>query len=106
MWFAAIVFCMLISTPTAALQLYGNYPGYRYAAMPPQEIPLDIVDCVLHFSVVPRADGTLDVAKFGLQPARMQEFVALAPCAFLVVGGGGASAGFRTARQRRSRPIS
>ena len=42
-------------------------------------------------------NGTLDVAKFGLPPARMREMVALAPCAFLVVGGGGASAGFRTA---------
>lgn len=102
MTYAKSLVCGLIvalgaASAVAGPMVYGYYPGYRYREMPPAEIPLEIVDCVLHFSAVPRRDGTLDTSRFGLSPARMREMVELAPCATLTIGGGGVSGGFKTA---------
>jgi chitinase len=82
----------VLPTQTAALPLTGYYPDYQYAKEHPSELPFEVLDCIEHFSLTPKNDGGLQ----GIAPARMSEMAALAPCAQIVIGGPGRSAGFRS----------
>jgi GH18 family chitinase len=90
----ALLGLILWSGAPAAWEERGNYPDYRRSVLPaPAQMAADLGGCLLHFSLTPKADGTLQ----GMTAARMQEMTAGAPCAILVIGGAGRSSGFRSA---------
>ncbi|UPT75132.1 MAG: hypothetical protein M0D55_05315 [Elusimicrobiota bacterium] len=78
------------------------YPGWRQARLAPDRIDYEAVTHVAHFSLIPRADGTLDAGTNRLTPANVAAAVAAAHGAgkkILVTIGG-------RARARASRPRS
>lgn len=56
----------------------GYYPGWRQARMPPSEVDFGAMTHVIHFSVVPREDGTLDSAVNMMTPANIAAAVSAA----------------------------
>jgi chitinase len=84
--------------PRRALWVTGYYAGWMQDAVPPDALALRSLTHVIHFALVPRADGSLDAAENGLGAAHARSIVAAAHaagCRVLVsVGGAGARAGF------------
>jgi chitinase len=95
----------LIASPAAAKchegWVFGNYPGYRFWQMSPEQIDWSAINCVLHFAALPQSDGTIDLSRFQLFPARIEQMVRLAreteACVLLTVGGANTKRGFRQA---------
>lgn len=72
----AAVACARAEEPGAWVT--GYYPGWRQARMPPAEVDFGALTHVIHFSVVPREDGTLDSAVNMLTPANIRAAVSAA----------------------------
>lgn len=66
------------AAPSTGVWVTGYYPGWRQARLPPADIDYGAVTHLIHFSVVPRADGTLDAAVNMLTPANVKAAVAAA----------------------------
>jgi len=64
-----------------AVWVTGYYPGWRQSRLPPASIDFDAVTHLVHFSVVPRPDGTLNAAVNMLTPANIAGAVAAAHAA-------------------------
>ncbi len=83
------------------LRVTAYYPGYRQGYLPPSNIDFSAVTHVIHFSVMPNADGTLNTGANGLTPAYSTDLVARAHAggcqALICVGGAGSQAGFQGA---------
>ncbi len=56
----------------------GYYAGWRQSRLAPAQIDFDAVTVLVHFSVVPRADGTLDSRVNMLNPANVKAAVTAA----------------------------
>lgn len=84
------------------------YPGWRQARLPPGLIDFEAITHLVHFGVVPRADGTLDTAQNVMTPANVAAAVSAAHRAgrkiLFTVGGQGTHAGFASAIAGRRRP--
>jgi chitinase len=69
------------------------YTGWRQARMPPSEIDFDAITHLVHFSVVPRPDGSLDARANRLTPENVKAAVDAAHAAkkkiLFTVGGQG-----------------
>ena len=109
--------CALNSSPSQAapetapksvpLWISGYYPGWKQEAMPPSAIDFGAVTHLIHFSLLPRADGTLDAEKHGLSIENSRAAIAAAHQAgrqvLVCVGGGGSIEGFRGALREANR---
>jgi chitinase len=85
----------------------GYYPGYHQGTMPASNIDFVTITHVIHFSLVPRTDGTLDSNLNVITPAYSQDLVTRAHAggrkALICIGGAGSQAAFQgaTATVRR-----
>jgi chitinase len=64
-----------------SLWVTGYYPGWRQSRLSPANIDFEAVTHLVHFSVVPRADGTLNSEVNMLTPANVKAAVAAAHAA-------------------------
>lgn len=92
----------------ADLWTTAYYPAYRQTQMPPAEIDFNVVTHVIHFSVVPKPDGTLDTLANELSQVHAKDLVAHARAArrhaLLCVGGANSQAGFQGATSAMNLP--
>ena len=92
---------LVVTEARADLRVTAYYPGYRQSYLNPVNIDFTAVTHVIHFSVVPRTDGTLNTTLNGLTPAYSTALVTSAHAAgrkaLICVGGAGSQAGFRGA---------
>ena len=81
--------------------VFGYYAGYEYWQMAPDQIEWSGVNCVLHFAADPHGDGAIDLSRFQLFPARIEQMVQLArdneACVLLTVGGANTKRAFAAA---------
>jgi chitinase len=85
----------------AGLWVTGYYPAYRQSYLPPAKIDFTTVTHVIHFSVEPNSDGSLNTAGSGITPAYSADLISHAHAAgrkvILCVGGADTEAGFQGA---------
>jgi chitinase len=90
--------CLVASPARADLWITGYYPGYETSQMAPSNIDFTLVTHVIHFALVPQADGSLDSNEFSLSAAACAKLVGLAHGAgrkaLVCVGGAGSETGF------------
>lgn len=107
---AAVVvgsWCCLSTWARADLWSTGYYPGYRQAYYPPSTIDFTALSHVIHFSIMPNSDGTLNTGIQGLKPAFSSDLVSRAHAAgrqvLICVGGAESQAGFQGATSSANR---
>lgn len=85
----------------ADLRVTAYYPGYKQASMPASEIDFSVVTHLIHFSVVPNPDGTLNSAANGITLTRSADLITRAHASgrkvLICVGGAGSETGFQGA---------
>jgi chitinase len=85
----------------AALWITGYYPGYHQSYLPPSEIDFTVVTHVVHFSLMPNTDGSLNPSPNGITPPYSTDLVSTAHAAgrkvLICVGGGSSGPGFQGA---------
>src|SRR5208282_4717378 len=90
-----LIICLLFLPLLARADLWiaGYYPGYETGQMAPSNIDFTTVTHVIHFSLVPQSDGSLDSEANGLTPSACNTLVGLAHAAgkkaLVCVGGAG-----------------
>lgn len=93
----------------AGFWITAYYPGYRQSYLAASNIDFTVVTHVIHFSVMPNSDGTLDPALNAIIPARTADLVARAHAAgraaLICVGGAGSQPGFQAATSSLNRPV-
>ena len=79
----------------------GYYPGWTQSYMPPSAIDFSALTHVIHFSVLPQSDGTVNSVELGLTSAASATLISRAHAAgckvLLCVGGAGTQSGFKQA---------
>jgi chitinase len=81
----------------AELWSTGYYPGYRQSAMPASNVDFGALTHVIHFSVAPNPDGTLDTTVNNITASRSTDLVTRAHAAgrkVLISVAGSGSGGF------------
>jgi chitinase len=90
-----------VSSARGELRVTGYYPGYRQGYYAPSNIDFSALTHIIHFSIVPNANGTLNTTLNGLTPAYSTSLVSSAHAAgrkaLICVGGAGSQAGFQGA---------
>ena len=85
----------------ADVRITAYYPGYKQGTMPASEIDFSVVTHLIHFSLLPNSDGTLDTNVNGITAARSADVVGRAHQAgrkvLICVGGAGSEPGFQGA---------
>ncbi|MGH7968774.1 MAG: glycoside hydrolase family 18 protein, partial [Limisphaerales bacterium] len=95
--------CSVLDSVPCYGQLWttGYYPGYRQSYLPPSAIDFDALTHIIHFSLVPNTDGTLNYSANGITAARSADLLARAHAAgrrvLVCVGGADSQTGFRGA---------
>ncbi|MET0263767.1 MAG: glycoside hydrolase family 18 protein, partial [Rariglobus sp.] len=91
----------------ASLWITAYYPGWQQHNLAPADIDFRAVTHLVQFSVLPRADGSLDWTKHDLDGAHIKETVRLAHAAgrkvLLCVGGADSAQAFRGAMAEKTR---
>ncbi|HXU78194.1 MAG TPA: glycoside hydrolase family 18 protein, partial [Methylomirabilota bacterium] len=107
----ALLFCSLVLpgwNSRADLWCTGYYPGWEQAAMPPTAVDFTTLTHIIHFSVVPNSNGTLDSSINGLSLANSSDLISHAHSAgrkvLFCVGGAGSQIGFQGATTAANRP--
>lgn len=79
----------------ADLWSVGYFPGWAQSGMPASNIDFSVITHVIHFSVLPNSDGSLDTTDNGITPAYTADVVSHAHAAhrqaLICVGGAGTS---------------
>ena len=82
-------------TASADVWSTGYYPGYRQSAMPASVVDFTALTHVIHFSVAPNSDGTLNTTVNSITASRSNDLVSRAHTAgkkvLICVGGAGAT---------------
>jgi GH18 family chitinase len=106
----ALLCFLLLAAPCsrADLRITAYYPGYKQSSMPASEIDFSVVTHLIHFSVVPDPDGTLNAGANGITPARSADVVSRAHAAgrpvLICVGGSNSQSGFQGATSPANLP--
>ena len=92
----------------ADLWCVGYFPGWAEDGMPASNIDFSVVTHVIHFSVLPNADGTLDTTDNGITPAYTADVVSRAHAANrkALICVGGADTVFRAPSAIPTSPVS
>ena len=108
-----VVLCnaLLLATFTsnAALWVTGYYPAYEQAYLPPSAIDFSALTHLIHFSVFPNSDGTLNSSDNGLTPAYSADVISRAHAAgvkvLICVGGANSETDFQAATSTATLPV-
>ncbi len=89
------------------LGVTGYYPGYEQSSLPPAAIDFSVVTHVVHFSILPNANGSVRFAN-GLTAAYCSNLVwqthRAGGKAIICAGGGGSQSAFQAATTAAIRP--
>jgi chitinase len=89
------------SSASSGIWVTGYYAGWEQDRMPPDKIDFTALTHVVHFSVMPKLDGSLDIVRFDISPARSAAIVTATHNAgrkvLLCVGGANSAVNFRGA---------
>jgi chitinase len=93
----------------AEIWCLGYYPGWEQGSMPASNIDFTTLTHIIHFSVVPRADGTLDSDANSISPENSSDVISKAHAAgrkvSICVGGGGSENVFQGATSSTNLPV-
>ncbi len=93
--------CLSFSVAHADLWSTGYYPGWEQGSLPASNIDFTALTHIIHFSVIPNADGTLNSSANGVSLANSTDIVARAHAAgrpvLICVGGAGSESDFQAA---------
>ena len=109
--FPLVLIVLALFAPAARAEgwVTGYYTGWRQNRLPADRIDFDAVTHIVHFAVVPRADGTIDAASNMLTPANVEAAVRAAHLAgrkiLFAVGGRDSRAAFEGAMSGRNRDV-
>jgi len=97
-----LMFAFLLSPePLAGPWTTAYYPGYHQKSMAADQIDFTVVSHIIHFSVMPNADGTLNTTINGITEANSAGLVSKTHAAgrkvLVCIGGAGSEAGFQGA---------
>jgi len=91
----------------ADLWVTAYYPGWEQSSMPPSTIDFTVVTHVIHFSLIPNSDGSLDSSGNVLTPAYCSSLVSATHGAgrkaIICVGGASTETGFQGATTTANR---
>ncbi len=97
-WSAALLLSWLTPSTRADLWVTGYYPGYEQSYLTPSNIDFSALTHIIHFSIVPNANGTLDPDQNVVTPSYSTNLVARAHAAgkkvLISIGGAGGQTGF------------
>lgn len=100
-WLFPICLCLFNALARAGTWTTAYYPGYHQTYMPAAQIDFSVVSHLIHFSVMPNADGTLNTTANGITAARTADVVSRAHAAgrkvLICAGGSSSEAGFQGA---------
>src|SRR5215475_5730856 len=103
----AVGLCFISSLARADLWCTGYYPGWEQGSMPASTIDFGALTHIIHFSVVPSTDGTLDTTANSVTAANSSDIVSHAHAAgkkvLICVGGAGSQTGFQGATSSTNR---
>jgi chitinase len=103
-----LAFGLISGVANAALWSTGYFPGWQQAVMPATNIDFAALTHIIHFAVVPRADGTLDTNACNLTSANSMGLVSSAHAAdrkaLICVGGANSQMGFQGATSPANLP--
>ncbi|HVU07202.1 MAG TPA: glycoside hydrolase family 18 protein [Verrucomicrobiae bacterium] len=93
--------CFISPVIRADLWSVGYYPGWEQSSMPASNIDFAALTHVIHFSLVPNADGSLNSSANGVTTANSSDIVSRAHAAgikvLICVGGADSESGFQGA---------
>ena len=93
----------------ADLWVTGYYPGYKEGTMAATNIDFTTITHVVHFSIVPNTDGSLNTAANSITDAQSANIVSLAHTAgrkaIICVGGANSQSGFQGATGSANLPV-
>jgi len=100
--FAAALFApALLFSARADLWVAAYYPGWEQSYLAPSQIDFTALTHIIHFSLVPNADGSLNSADNGITPAYSADLISRAHTAgrkvLVCVGGASSETGFQGA---------
>jgi chitinase len=100
--------CFFPVVVQAGLWRTGYYPGWEQAAMPASSIDFTALTHIIHFSLVPNSDGTLNSSDNGITSANSADVVSRAHAAgvkvIICVGGADSESAFQAATSVASLP--
>lgn len=93
--------CTMVLSLQAAIWQTGYYPGWEQSSMPASNIDFSALTHVIHFSVVPNSDGSLNYTANGISTANSSDIISRAHGArvpvLICVGGAGSEGAFQSA---------
>src|SRR4051794_29477657 len=101
--------CSTFSCLTVKAQLWSSayYAAWLQGTMPASQVDYAPLTHILHFAIIPKADGTLNTGINGITPAYSIDLVTRAHAAgkkvLISVGGGGSLSGFQGASTSANR---
>src|SRR5215475_2990978 len=99
--------CVVPCVTRGDLWCTGYYPGWEQGAMPASSIDFAALTHIIHFSLVPNTDGTLNTSDNGLTAPNSSDIVSHAHAAgrrvLVCVGGAGSQAAFQGATSSTNR---
>ena len=97
-WAAAVLGCCLGHPARAELWVTAYYPGWEQSYLTPAKIDFTALTYIIHFSVAPNSDGSLNTTLNGITPAYSADLVTRAHAAgrkvLFCVGGADSETGF------------
>jgi chitinase len=101
LWLLGCAACFCACAAHAALWSTGYYPAYEQSFMPASNIDFTALTHVIHFSVIPNSDGTLDSSDNGVTLNNSTDIVTRAHAAgkpvIICVGGASSETDFEAA---------
>lgn len=106
--FLGVAACFFSFTAHAGFWSTGYYPGWVQSSMPASNIDFTALTHIIHFSVIPNTDGTLNSSGNGITFANSTDLVARAHVAgrkvLICVGGAGSESDFQGATSAANLP--
>jgi chitinase len=99
LWLLVGGLCLCVQSARADLWCSGYFPGWEQSGMPASNIDFSVVTHVIHFSLVPNADGSLNASDNGITTAYTADVVSHAHAANrkALICVGGADTSFQSA---------
>ena len=104
----AIILCLVSVVARADLWSTGYYPGWEQSSLPASNVDFTALTHIIHFSVVPNTNGTLNSSDNGISSGNSADIVSRAHAAglkvLICVGGADSESGFQGATTNANLP--
>lgn len=100
---------LILADSARAFWVTGYYPGWEQSSMPASNIDYSTLTHIIHFSLVPNSDGTLNSSDNGISLSNSADVISRAHAAgvnvIICVGGGGTESLFQGAASAANLPV-